>query len=510
MNKNPVDIHCHYFNGKFAFRELLEIGWRRLNNNYPYNRDEKEIILTRTSRSSTVGTLVEYVASLFLTLVRNASENYAYEQICFEKSKADNSQSLITSPLMMDIYFVADNGNFLDKKEFTGKSLKKDSRRAITPLDVAPEDRKRFELFAEGLSKQVVNVVREKKSLNVVRGKRSISKMQPEGIDAGLEDVELALADVITEFRSSAVEEGSADEGKNSLQVTRGFPKQLKKADEEKGLIQLTRGFRKQLKKIQELKRKYPETVFPFFAVDPRRAGVAQLLEENLQDGTFSGVKLYPPLGYFPTHPDLYPIYDLCLQYNVPVTAHCSPGGFHTFCSTVKTKSRDRNGNEETIEVRVAKGYDLSACAESQCHYFADPDNWLEILENEKYKNLRINLAHFGGEEQFLKYVDGQAEKENWTAKIINLIERFDNLSTDISYYTSPGLIPKIEQLLSDHNILEERMMFGTDFVMILQDYPLTGEQDKAFVDYFNHFGGLSERLFSSNALRFLGKIELE
>ena len=35
MNKNFVDIHCHYFNGKFAFRELLEIGWRKLNGNYP-------------------------------------------------------------------------------------------------------------------------------------------------------------------------------------------------------------------------------------------------------------------------------------------------------------------------------------------------------------------------------------------------------------------------------------------------------------------------------------------
>lgn len=477
MSKHFVDIHCHYFNGKFAFRELLEIGWRKLNSNYPYNREEKKMVPEFISLPSELETLVEYVAALFSTLLRSAKENYEYEKSCFEKSEANNSLPFITSPLMMDIYFVADKGKYLDKKKFIDELPENDCRQAVIPLDVSPEDRERFESFAEDLRQKVLSVVREKKS---------ISKMQPEGIDTGLEDAEKAMEDVITEFRLFAVEEGIADEGK--------------------GLVQLTRGFLKQLKKIQKLKRNYPETVFPFFAVDPRRVGIAQLLEENLQNGTFSGVKLYPPLGYFPTHPDLYPIYDLCLQYNVPVTAHCSPGGFHTCCSTVKTQACDRNGNEETIDVIVAKGYDLSACSEPKCLYFADPDNWVEILENEKYKNLRINLAHFGGEEQFLKYVDGKGEKENWTAKIIRLIKRFDNLYTDISYFTSVDVAPKIEKLLSDHRFLKDRLMFGTDFVMILNDYKLTSEQNKALVDYFNHFESLSELLFSTNALRFLGK----
>lgn len=477
MSKNFIDIHCHYFNGKFAFRELLEIGWRMLNSDYPYNRDERKMMPESISPPSNLRTLVEYVASLSSALVKSAEENYAFEQNSFEKSEANNSLPLIASPLMMDIYFVADKGKYLDKKKFIEELPENDYRQAITPLEVNPEDRERFESFAEDLRQQVLSAVREK---------RASSKMQPEGVDSELEDIEQALTDAITDFRLSAVEEGIADEGK--------------------GQVQLTRGFRKQLKKIQDLKRNHPETVFPFFAVDPRRVGIAQLLEENLQNGAFAGVKLYPPLGYLPSHPDLYPIYDLCLQYNVPVTAHCSPGGFHTFRSTVKTQSRDRHGNEETKEVIVAKGYDLSACSEPQCCYFADPDNWVEILENEKYSSLRINLAHFGGEEQFLKYVEGREEKENWTAKIIKLIERFDNLYTDVSYFPSVGIVPKIEQLLSGYSFLQERLMFGTDFIMILTDYKLASEQNKALVDYYNHFGGLSEQLFSANAHRFLGK----
>ena len=481
MNKNFVDIHCHYFNGKFAFRELLEIGWRKLNSNYPYNRDEKKMVLEFISLSSKLETLVEYVASLFFTLGRSAKKNYKHEQDCFKQSEVNNLLPLITSPLMMDIYFVADKGKYLDKKKFIEELPESDYRQAITPFEISTEEQEQFESFAEDLRQQVLSAVIEK---------RAVSKMQPEGIDTGLEEVEQALADVIAEFKYPAVEEDIADEGK--------------------GLVQLTRGFRKQLENLKNLKSEYPETVFPFFAVDPRRVGVAQLLEENLKNGAFAGVKLYPPLGYLPTHPDLYPIYDLCLQYNVPVTAHCSPGGFHTFHSKVKTESRDRNGNEETIEVIVAKGYDLSACSEPECRYFADPDNWVEILENDKYKDLRINLAHFGGEEQFLKYITGSPEKENWTAKIIKLIKQFDNLYTDISYYTNADIAPKIEQLISSQSILKERLMFGTDFIMILKDYMLTSEKEKALVDYFNHFEGLAEPLFSTNAHRFLGKIDTD
>ncbi len=26
MSNNPIDIHCHYFSGKYASRELVEIG----------------------------------------------------------------------------------------------------------------------------------------------------------------------------------------------------------------------------------------------------------------------------------------------------------------------------------------------------------------------------------------------------------------------------------------------------------------------------------------------------
>ena len=486
MNKNFVDIHCHYFNGKFAFRELLEIGWRKLNGNYPYNRDEKKMRLESISISSELKTIVEYVASLFSTLGANAEDNYQYEQNSFEQSKLNKNNLLpiITSPLMMDIYFVADKGEYLDERKGIKELPDSTYSQTITPLEISINEQKQFKSFAENLRGEVLSVVREK---------QVVSKMQPEGIDTGMKDLEQALDNVIAEFEYTAEEE--------------------RIGNKETELVQLTRGFRKQLKEIKNLKSKYPETVFPFFAVDPRRVGIVHLLEENLKSGAFAGVKLYPPLGYLPTHPDLYPIYDLCLQYNVPIAAHCSPGGFHTIYKKkeMKTELLDQNGNRKTIKVIPSEGYDLSACSHEKCRYFADPDNWIAILENEKYKDLRINLAHFGGEEQFEKYVgrEGQKpEKENWTAKIIKLIERYDNLYTDLSYHIDEEVSEDIKNLIVKHSFLKDRLMFGTDFIMILLNYKLTREKDKALVDYFNHFEGLTEPLFSTNALRFLGKID--
>lgn len=44
--------------------------------------------------------------------------------------------------------------------------------------------------------------------------------------------------------------------------------------------------------------------ILAFEAVDPRRPGIFELVREKVGPGkTFAGVKLYPSLGYLPTHP---------------------------------------------------------------------------------------------------------------------------------------------------------------------------------------------------------------
>lgn len=62
---------------------------------------------------------------------------------------------------------------------------------------------------------------------------------------------------------------------------------------------------------------------FSFVGVDPRwgRDGVT-LFEKAVRDYGFRGLKLYPPCGYLPSDHSLYPFYEICEQYGLPVLTH--------------------------------------------------------------------------------------------------------------------------------------------------------------------------------------------
>ena len=72
------------------------------------------------------------------------------------------------------------------------------------------------------------------------------------------------------------------------------------------------------------------DLLFPFIHADPRRLtkdkGFFEYMKDGLLSGDFSGIKLYPPLGYFPFDIRLKPVYDLALKHNLPVLVHCSMG----------------------------------------------------------------------------------------------------------------------------------------------------------------------------------------
>jgi len=72
--------------------------------------------------------------------------------------------------------------------------------------------------------------------------------------------------------------------------------------------------------------RKYPANLSVFAGVDPRRgeAGV-RLFERSVVNYGFSGLKLYPPCGFELDDPDLFPLYEICQHYHLPVLTHTGP-----------------------------------------------------------------------------------------------------------------------------------------------------------------------------------------
>jgi predicted TIM-barrel fold metal-dependent hydrolase len=63
-----------------------------------------------------------------------------------------------------------------------------------------------------------------------------------------------------------------------------------------------------------------------FAGVDPRRGREGlDLFERAVGEWGFQGLKLYPPCGYSPSDPRLFPYYEICSARRMPVLTHVGP-----------------------------------------------------------------------------------------------------------------------------------------------------------------------------------------
>jgi len=78
--------------------------------------------------------------------------------------------------------------------------------------------------------------------------------------------------------------------------------------------------------KHREVLARHPGKFEVFGGVDPRwgKDGLA-LFERSLTEFGFRGLKLYPPCGFSPSDRTLFPYYELCAHYHVPVLLHIGP-----------------------------------------------------------------------------------------------------------------------------------------------------------------------------------------
>jgi len=459
MSHTVIDVHCHFFNAKYAFAELLEIAWRSSHDEYPYKGNERQ--LTASEQGSTsydLKGLVNYVASLLGVAVKSPEKNYDDEQSAYSASEWHPSTPLMTVPLMMDIFFVGDDGSKSVAPAANG------STGAQRSMSITPEVSSSFEALAHRLKEEVLLAYQgalRSRERGVTPVKRSRT-------------VEREL-DLVIKTMSKA----------SSLQ-TRDV------MDLKGGQVQMTPGFYQHMKDLRALQKKRAESVFPFLAVDPRRTGIEMLVQEQVIAGPFKGIKLYPPLGYLPTHPALYPIYKLCMQHDVPVTVHTSPYGFNTLCKRVQVLSKKRDGSTETITVELSQ-YPSAAA------YFANPNNWLEILENEKFNKLRLNFAHFGGDADIRHSAESPGTPGNWTEQIIQLMNRFENVYADCAFCPDSDTMNWIKEIAAREPIVKQRLMFGTDFIMVMLKYEQDGLQT-----YFNNYLQAESAMVEGNARHFL------
>ena len=178
--------------------------------------------------------------------------------------------------------------------------------------------------------------------------------------------------------------------------------------------------------------------------------------KNDVSSNFFSGIKVYPPLGFNPwpeNDPEKFDkvnyLYQFCCEKNIPVTTHCSDGGF----------------------VIIDKEIDWE---------IVSPYTWRKVLD--KYPKLKLNFAHFGVEIKKTEHGWGE-----WINEILSIIDddKFENVYTDFSdigksnkeykklvkainkfadkkFSNKPGDKIKFYEKISGH------ILFGTDFMVNL------------------------------------------
>ncbi|OFY86575.1 MAG: hypothetical protein A3F72_08850 [Bacteroidetes bacterium RIFCSPLOWO2_12_FULL_35_15] len=203
----------------------------------------------------------------------------------------------------------------------------------------------------------------------------------------------------------------------------------------------------------------YKDFIYPFIFVHPERKGIFDIVRKYIEEKGFAGIKMYPPLGYYPFDERLNEIYAYCEKYQIPITFHCARGGiFYKGEITNGMLTHPKTG--QYIKEQKNKFFTDT---------YTDPDNYKYVLE--QFPELKINLAHFGGFDEWQKYLGNTIDENSitWYEKIVALIRKYPNVYTDISYTMFNADLFNLLKLTLEDNTLKGKILYGSDFYMVEQ-----------------------------------------
>jgi predicted TIM-barrel fold metal-dependent hydrolase len=217
----------------------------------------------------------------------------------------------------------------------------------------------------------------------------------------------------------------------------------------------------------------------------------------------FIGFKMYPSLGYKPWDvmklPNLAKFYARCASNSIPIVSHCSPGGLFTHERELYLKYNIRNGEPQLEHLYKNKRDGISADLQYFLENHTAPKNWDSVLGNNN--GLKLCLAHFGGagdaaeDKAYSGWQDVENRLGNWRDDLIALMKKHTTLYVDLAYFLLEGLTDKLVKILTDNPWLKERILFGTDWYMIMLDshsYKSFCKRNKDFI--FEIDGKLSKQ----------------
>lgn len=463
--QSRFDAHCHVISREVLFNRLL-ILFIDATKDY----DFKKLINSDLKQEENEGDDKLDVKELLRLLLKNKSGIETFEDLKDDYEKLDETiQGYIV--LMVDF-------EYLFKSKY----------------DVNEDSEEHLE-GQKGLAKEIVKEIKERR----------------EKIKAALKELKEDLRHEAIELMNSWLKhtEDKHDHTDDSV-----IDEYLKMGDSS---------YERQLNTFKELKGAYKENFQAFLAVDPRRPDMMEEILDNVGDGkTFTGLKLYPPMGYSPTDPFLFGknegddcVYKYCIDNEIPIVAHCSSGGFCNLVHSLEVigavmpdmsfDSKPVNYaeiSEIKFEKRLIKD-GFSEMVQEKAYRLNHPKLWEIVLE--RYPKLKIDLAHFGGDPD----VYGN-ERRDYIFKLIskkddNGLPKYPNLYSDLSCITEPELLKRI---YNDYYLkYPDKFMYGSDYFLNL----IFGTDFKTYYSSFKDtFNSSFDKISIENVVRFLFKEDVE
>jgi len=288
-----------------------------------------------------------------------------------------------------------------------------------------------------------------------------------------------------------------------------------------------------------------PLRLYPLFSYDPRRyrlpcsgkvdnnwktwrepfARIVGCNDPVKDDKKFwLGFCMNPSLGFRPFDEcceHLPEFYKLCQTYDIPILAHCAPGGITThearsgeyeifnkrILKTRLAKKKERNKKYCTSnyygQERVVDDNDLNYFYMNYGH----PRNWIPVLEH--CPNLRLCFAGFGGNSEWyhssmngwaktIGVTGDQFPPRDWISCIIKLT-KYENVYADISglnisvrgiYDGLRRMLHLIESNHKDFKHLKYKLIFGSSWYLTsMRGVPSREDSDHdSYGSYCNNF----------------------
>lgn len=240
-----------------------------------------------------------------------------------------------------------------------------------------------------------------------------------------------------------------------------------------------------------------------------------ELVKEAVETKGFIGVKLYNSLGFRPlgnADPEasmkrrhiavrneklpylftgeeydeiLCDLYDYCVDHEVPITAHCVMDGIEAYPGASLDFGRARF--------------------------------WDEVLRQDRYRALRLNLAHFGWNQS---PGQGYAGGESWAKDVCRLIVKYDHVYADVSHHrvmTKSGRNQFVQgyrqmknEFSADIEKIKSRILFGSDWHVLrrMQGYrEFLANYERVLREAGLFSSSELARFRGTNALEFLGLV---